>query len=71
MLQGCGSGMVKQSKKIDLPSEMMRECEEAYVAKSEKFSDLFRNHIEVRGQYEECKTRHNALVDRIKELNSK
>ena len=40
MLQGCNSGMVKQSKKIDLPSEMMRECEEAYVAKSEKFSDL-------------------------------
>lgn len=70
MLQGCNSGMVRQAKRIDLPPELTKKCEDAYKAENGKFSTLFRNHVELRGQYDECMTRHNALVDRIKDINS-
>lgn len=70
MLTGCHSGMVREATRINVPAETLRYCEEAYKAEDGKFSTLFRNHIEIRGQYEECRTRHNALVDRVKELNS-
>lgn len=69
ILQGCGCGTYKPTR-IDVPAETMQKCPKAYTAEDGKFETLFKNHIEVRGQYEECKTRHNALVDRINELNT-
>lgn len=54
-----------------MPEEAMKYCEDAYKAEDGKFSTLLRNHVEVRGQYKECQIRHNALVDRINELNEK
>lgn len=67
MIQGCGSGMVKPTN-LDLPIESMRECEEAVKASRGDFESLFLNHIDLREQYEDCRIRHNALVNRIKDL---
>lgn len=58
-----------QQKRIEVPAETLKEMPEADKAQSGEFQELFRNHIKVRGQYEECRTLHNALVKRIKELN--
>ena len=67
-MQGCVFGTVNQ--RIEVPAVAMQKCEEAVKAEDGKFATLMRNHIELRGQYEECSIRHNALVDRINELNS-
>lgn len=47
----------------------MKYCPEAPKAQDGKFATLFQNHIDVRAEYDECKVRHNTLVDRINELN--
>lgn len=47
----------------------MQKCDAADKAANGEFVELFRNHVELRGQYESCKVRHNVLVDRINELN--
>lgn len=61
---------MERPTRIDVPEETLQICEDPYKAEDGEFATLFRNHVELRGQYEECKTRHNALVDRINELNS-
>lgn len=60
---------MEEATKIHVPAETMQYCEDAVVAEDGRLSTLLRNHVELRGQYEECKVRHNALVDRINEIN--
>lgn len=67
MLQGCVFGTVKT--RIEVPAIAMQKCEEPVKAENGRFATLFKSHVELRGQYDECRIRHNALVDRINELN--
>lgn len=70
MMTGCNSGMVREATRINVPAETLKFCPDPDIAKSGEFSELFRNHVELRGQYVDCRARHNTLVDRINELNS-
>lgn len=64
---GCSSGIVKQ--RIEYPATTLKKCEELPKATSGDFPSLFRNHIEVREQGEDCRIHHNALIDFINRLD--
>ena len=69
MMMGCVSGTVPI--RINAPSEAMKRCEDLPKAEDGRLPTLILNHVEVRGYYEECSTRHNILIDRIKEINQR
>lgn len=61
---GCSSGMEKSP--VVFPSSGLVTCPEPPKALNGRFPTLFNNHLDLLEHYNECKTRHNILVDHIK-----
>lgn len=47
------------------PTHLLQICDELPKATNGNLETLFRNHIEIRRLYEQCKERHNQLQDYI------
>lgn len=71
MLKGCASSTeLIEVPQIEVPEEALVHCDDPVMAEDGKLSTLLITHVELRGQYQECRIRHNSLINRIEQLNS-
>lgn len=54
-----------------LPAALLQECPELEAADSDEVSEILRTHILNMEVANKCRLLHNALVGRIRELQSK
>jgi hypothetical protein len=47
-------------------ANLTKKCDDAPAFEGKTSDDLVDAHLGLTGQYEDCKTRHNALVDSLK-----
>lgn len=53
-----------------IPAALIRECQELSYASNDTLAELLKTHAENMGKARSCKDMHDALVKRIRELQT-